>query len=361
MGYTVCEHYKNVKPIEDFDWDVYSNGYNGSNLARNPNVKTKNQNEKVYCHEPYAQSLYNMYDKATNGKTDISPKDSIKGTTFEVSGVTAISDHEIAVDTLGGLTAVIDLNKERQYLEAIGCSTVSQFVNAIHHAPVFKKQFLESGVVGKVVAGGRVSLWEGHLSKIEKTFIQQISNPTAAYKAYVEEINGGGYIVDIMGIKCFMPGSLAAAGILTDFNSLIGKTLPVMIVNHLPNSGFVVSYKKYLNTILPYKIENELYPGLDISTKVTGTSKNGVFVQFKDSEGEWIFSGLIHRSVMSADFEKRFDRHEFRVGDEFRAYVHNIIETEDGQYRIVVSDTAPVIPEDDVEIDAEIDLSKMTK
>jgi predicted RNA-binding protein with RPS1 domain len=135
-----------------------------------------------------------------------------------------------------------------------------------------------------------------------------------------------------------LPGSLAAAGILTDFEALLGKTIPVMIVNYLPFSGFVVSYKKYLEIILPSKIEQELTIGQEVSCKVTGSSKNGVFVQFKDNAGEWIFSGLIHRSVMSKDFEERFDHHEFRVNDEMRAFISDILEN-NGKYRIVLSDT----------------------
>lgn len=360
MAYVRSEKYINVHPLEDFDWDVYEDNYNGVNLVPNKRVKTRSPKEKVYCHESYAQEIYGLYDKYFNGQVDpITPKDSIKGNLFKISNVTAVSEHEIAVDAVGGFSTVIDLEKEKQYLDAIGCSNISQFVNAIHHIPTFKKQFLDSGVIGKVVSGGRVSLWEGHLSKIEKDFMDQISNPNAptyAYNAHVEEINGGGYIVNILGIKCFMPGSLAAAGILTDFNSLVGKTLPVMIVNYLPNSGFVVSYKKYLNTILPHKIQTELYPGLDVSTKVTGTSKNGIFVQFKDKDGEWLFSGLIHRSVMSPDFEKRFDHKEFRIGDEFRAYINNIIETDDGNYRVVISDTPPTVKEEKSETEEGLDL-----
>ena len=221
------------------------------------------------------------------------------------------------------------------------------FANSVNNKD-FKKELLNLGVLAKVVKGGRISLWEGHLSKIKAEFIQQIQHPetqTCAYNAVVKEINGGGYIVDIMGVKCFMPGSLAAAGIITDFAALLGKTIPVMIVNYMPNSGFIVSYKKYLNTILPGKIAEELYVGKDVCCKVTGVSKNGVFVQFKDKNGEWLFSGLIHRTVMSPDFERRFDAKEFRTGDEFRAYVCNFVESDKGT-RIVLTDSLGMIPDD---------------
>lgn len=345
-------HYSDVQPLADFDWSVYDNGFTGGKTLKvNKTVKVKH-GEKIYCHESYAQELYDMFESRGWGSAISTAKDTIKGAIYNVVNVGKVSNHEISIDTDSGMTAVIDLNKEKQYLDAIGCPNITNFVNAIAMSPVFKKQLLESGIVGKVVNGGRVSLWEGHLSKIEEDFMDQIKNPEArpaAYNAHVKEINGGGYIVDILGVQCFMPGSLAAAGILTDFNVLLGKTIPVMIVNYLPNSGFVVSYKKYLNAILPYKIKNELSIGMDVSTRVTGTSKNGIFVQFKDAEGEWIFSGLIHRSVMSPDFEKRFDHREFRIGDEFHAYINNIIENE-GQYRIVISDEKPSTPKEDKQL-----------
>ena len=43
---------------------------------------------------------------------------------------------------------------------------------------------------------------------------------------------------------------------------------------------------------------------------------------------------------MSKDFEKRFDSREFRNGDEFKAFIHNIVEV-DGKWRIVVGDKMP--------------------
>lgn len=331
----------------NFDWTPYEDGWNGTSLKVNKNIKLHNRFDRVYCHESYAQEMYDALCSHDQYEA-ISPKDNIKGTLHTVVDIRAISSHEVSIDTVGGMSAVIDLNKERQYLDTFGCKDVNKFTKAIDVSDSFKSALLESGVVAKVVGNGRISLWDGHLSKIEREFIDQIKNPDAkltAYNAKVKEINGGGYLVDVLGVQCFLPGSLAAAGIIpaNEFDKLIGKTLPVMIVNYLPNSGFIVSYKKYLNYILPHKIETELYIGKQIGVKVTGTSKNGVFVQFRDENKEWVFSGLIHRSVMSKDFENRFNRGEFRINDEFIAYVNNIIETENGQKRIVVSDTEPVV------------------
>lgn len=330
---------------DNFDWTLYDNGYCGGNsLYVNKSVKVRNKHDKVYCHESYAQELYDMIcDHMSGHKTNVQ-KDLLRNAVYEIVDIHAVSDHEVSVDTAGGMSSVIDLNKEKQYLDTLNCSSVTAFVNAIKNAEA-KAAVLKAAPLGKVMNGGRVSLWEGHLSKIKAEFMDQIKNPDAtpyAYYAKIEEINGGGYIVDIQGVKCFLPGSLAAAGILTDFNVLMGKTIPVMLVNYVPNSGFVVSYKKYLNTILPTKIENELSVGQAVFCKVTGTSKNGVFMQFRDNTGEWLFSGLIHRTSMSEDFEKRFDSREFRQGDEMRCFIHAINKMENSDnYRIVLGDMPP--------------------
>lgn len=335
----------------NFDWTPYEDGWDGVSLRVNKKIKLQDPHDKVYCHEAYAQDLYDMICAHAAGRPVVA-KDCSKNSLHDVVDIRKVSDHEVSVDTAGGMTAVIDLNKERQYLETLNCKDASVFVTAVESSESFKKSLLDTGVIAKVVNNGRISLWDGHLSKIEAEFIDQIKNPDAkpvAYTAKVKEINGGGYIVDVLGIQCFLPGSLAAAGVIpaNEFEKLIGKSLPVMIINHLPTSGFIVSYKKYLSIILPHKIQTELYVGKQVGVKVTGMSKNGVFVQFRDNDHEWIFSGLIHRSVMSKDFENRFDHREFRVGDEFLAYVNKINEMENGQYRIVVSDTVPKTVEDE--------------
>ena len=340
------------KSNDNFDWSLYDGGYHGgASLTVNKKVKTKG-GDKVYCHESYAQELYDMYENWFNGRSVVSPKDSLKGTVYALNDIRPISDHEVSVDSGVGMSAIIDLNKEKEYLNTLGCNSPKTFVRALKEADGFKESVIANGLAGKVVDNGRVSLWEGHLSKIEYEFMEQVTHPeniTCAYNAKIESINGGGFLVNILGVQCFLPGSLAAAGILTDFESMLGKTVPVIVVNYIDKSNcFVVSYKKYLEMILPKKIENELEIGQEVSTKVTGASKNGLFCQFKDQDGEWLFSGLVHRSVMSPEFEKRFDDREFRIGDEMHMFIANIFE-KDGQYRIVLTDSKAKAAIDDSE------------
>lgn len=326
----------------DFNWDLYKNGYNGVSLAINRDVKCNSTKEHVYSQEPYAQELYYLYMK--KNPDTIQQKDFIAGTVYVIDDIVPISDHEVKVSMSSGISDVIDLVKEHNFIcDFIGCRSIAMFLDNIKD-PEYKKALLSNNIRVKVAENGRLSFGEGVRSRIETEFAEEIklNKCKYAYNAVVKEINNGGYIVDIMGLKCFLPGSLAAPGIITDFKSLIGKTIPVMPINYMPNSGFVVSYKKYLNAILPNKINEELFVGKHVSVKVTGTSKNGIFVIFKDKNGEYVFNGLVHRSVMSYDFENEFNRHSFNINDEFWAYISSINEMEDGSYRIVLSDQSSV-------------------
>ena len=332
--------YSNVQPDPDFDWSLYENGYNGKNLIPNRNVKTKH-GDVVYCHEPYAQDLYDMMEAHFNGQV-YTPKDQITGSIYNVKSITQVSDHEVILDTFGGMSAVVDMNKEHQFIDSIGCGSVKQFMVALKD-PEAKEIILQRARTAKVVEN-RVSIWEGVRANIEHEFMEQLKEGTHkyGYVAHILSVNNGGYTVDINGVKCFLPGSLAASGPITDFESLVGKTVNVCVVNFSKQtSNFVVSHKKYLELTLPSRVENELTPGLRVNVRVTGQSKNGLFCAIRDAHGEYPFASLMHRSTMSPDMESRFDIGEFIVGDMFMAYVHRIDWTDDGKYRIVIGDQMP--------------------
>jgi ribosomal protein S1 len=292
--------YSNVQPDPDFDWSLYENGYNGKNLIPNRNVKTKH-GDVVYCHEPYAQELYDMMEAHFNGQV-YTPKDQITGSIYNVKSLTQVSDHEVILDTFGGMSAVVDMNKEHQFIDSIGCSSVKQFMAALKD-PEAKEIILQRARTAKVVEN-RVSIWEGVRANIEHDFMEQLKEgtPKYGYAAHILSVNNGGYTVDINGVKCFLPGSLAASGPITDFESLVGKTVNVCVVNFSKQtSNFVVSHKKYLELTLPSRVEHELTPGLRVNVRVTGQSKNGLFCAIRDAHGEYPFASLMHRSTMSPD------------------------------------------------------------
>lgn len=336
---------KDYSPIQNFDWGAYENGFNGVNLVPNPKIKRK-KGEVVYCHEPYAEEFYKKLTGSLGDK-EYTPKDIISGNVYNIKDIRAISDHEVMVDTDNGMAAVIDMEKEHQFIEHFGCNTVEQFIVSLKN-PENKKIVLDNADTIKVVSK-RFSLWDGVMSKIEQGFMDQLKPdaPKYAYEAKIVSVNEGvngvsGYTVDINGVKCFLPGSLAASGPINDFNSLVGTTINVCIVNYSQQTNnFVVSHKKYLELTLPARVKEEIYPGLRISVKVTGQSKNGLFCAIKDENGEYPFASLMHRSTMSSDMESSFDKGDFVNGDIFIAYVHRIDWDENGNYRIVIGDQVP--------------------
>jgi len=328
--------------VGDFDWTPYEDGYNGKTRKINKSiiVPKDGTRTKILCHEPYAQELYNMYNRVP--ADNFVAKDMVKNSIFTVTNIMPVSKTEVIVDTIGGGSARIDLTKDKEYLNAINCNDIEVFVNSLAKSENFKKNFLDLKPTIKVINKDRISLWEGHKSKTEKEFMEQIKNPTSAYYAKLEAINNGGYIANIQNIKCFLPGSLAQANKIIDYDALIGKTIPVMIDSYTEKTGFIVSYKKYLATILPSKIANELSIGMDIIAEVTGIRKGNCFAQFADSNGDMIFTGLLPRDNMSDETKADIDAGLYKPGSKIRLFISDITETN----RIVFSDS-PVNTEND--------------
>ena len=342
--------YTNVQPLADFDWDQFENGNNGTNLVHNPKVKTKH-GEPVYCHEPYAQELYDRMEAYFSGSQyEPTPKDEINGALYSVTNIKQLNDHEVIIDTNGGMSAVVDMNKEHQFMNLLGCNGVEQFMVALK-IPQNKEIILEQARTAKMTTN-RVSIWDGVKANIEQELMKQLKEGKHhyGYNATILSTNNGGYTVDIQGVKCFLPGSLASSGPITDFEALIGKTIDVCVVNYSKQTNnFVVSHKKYLELTLPSRVKNELKAGQRIWVKVTGQSKNGLFCAIRDNNGEFPFSSLMHRSTMSPDMEASFDKNEFVKGDEMIAYIHRIDWMDDGKYRIVIGDHLPEQKDEKIE------------
>lgn len=323
----------------NFDWSAFEDGWNGTTLKRNKKILAPKGGDriKVYSHENYAQDVFDAY----MGKTLVAtPKDCVLNSVHYVSDITPVSNNEIIVDTIGGSSFRIDLNKEKEYVAMVGCDSVEQFVNSLKKSNKFKKSLINTLPTVKVMDNSRVSLYAGHRAKIENEFHNQISNPTTAYYAHIDSINGGGYIVTIEGINAFLPGSLAQTNKILDYNALIGKTIPVMIDSYLPQQGFIVSYKKYLKTILPYKIESQLSVGMAIDAEVTGVRKNNVFLQFADMENgeDMIFTGLLPYDNCCDEIRKDIENGQFKAGSKWRVYIYAINPDGNGGYRIVFCD-----------------------
>ena len=86
--------------------------------------------------------------------------------------------------------------------------------------------------------------------------MEQIGHPNKAYTCTIKEANKGGFFVDILGVDAFMPGSLAAPNKIVDFQSYVGKEVIVMVEDFLKEmNSFIVSHKKYIDYMLPKKLD----------------------------------------------------------------------------------------------------------
>ena len=104
-------------------------------------------------------------------------------------------------------------------------------------------------MVGSVTAGLK--------TKVVREIVESINEGNTAYSGTViKMIPGGGYIVQVQGVDCFMPGSLAGVNKLHDFESIIGTDMYVVPVSYSEEKGtVVVSHRAYLRALIPNKIK----------------------------------------------------------------------------------------------------------
>ena len=143
--------------------------------------------------------------------------------------------------------------------------------------------------------------------------------------AYVKEMIAAGYMLEVniddIRIDAFMPNTLADANKLHDPTSIIGTNIKVMLETLQQDKGvYVVSRKKYLNSLIPEKIKelknsprDRVYIG-----HVTGTREFGIFVQFEDC-----LTGMIHKANIAQEYQDRID--EIKPGRVIEFYIKDII------------------------------------
>jgi ribosomal protein S1 len=151
----------------------------------------------------------------------------------------------------------------------------------------------------------------------------------------------GGYLALYKGtVKCFLPGSHAAANVIRDFNEYLNKEIPVMIENYdAANDLFIVSYKKYIKQTLPQRVHE-----LKFGERYTGILTNnpydfGMFVEFQN-----YFTGLLHKTEFT-NYEEVSKK--YRSGDSIDFYVKDIV-MKKGEPRIILTDDISKISEDQI-------------
>lgn len=170
---------------------------------------------------------------------------------------------------------------------------------------------------------------KGSLSELVKMTVDskmtENYNNDIAFDAYVKEVIPAGYVLDIpidgITVEAFMPNTLADVNKLHDANVILNKTIKVMLETlQKDKMVYVVSRKKYLETLIPQKIKEikeakkeTIYRGT-----VTGTMAFGVFIQFEEC-----LTGMIHKANIHEDWQERI--HEIKPGMVMDFYVKDII------------------------------------
>lgn len=279
--------------IENFDWNI------PASFVVNKTIKTPN-GVNIFSHEAYAEELYRVYSGSLAGIT--ASKDLESGQLYKCK-ISSVNESVALAYTSSGQSIIIDVKKEERDAEKMGLEGLD-----------FSPGSELSVVVREIGGSYHGSVSEGFTGSVREELFDQIKKESMAYPAKIKSINRGGYLADVSGIECFLPGSLAAANKIADFESYVGKTIYVMVDGYVNEKDiFVVSHKKYLAHILPSKLR-ELSLDRTYKGTVTGKSDFGVFVEWDE-----IFTGLIHKS----DFlnEKVTD---FTPGEEIEFYVTEV-------------------------------------
>ena len=299
---------------------LFSQGNSKINNSVKLSEADRKANVKIFCKEPYAQDLYDKYFGSEAGhQLPTASKDipvgeirtvSLKKIDFamsmvEMEDVSSMTSIFVPFREFSQEPSLSLLNEDRKYKVMIYKSNMSE-------------------ILGSEKKCAALTLREDveYFAKNNKWF----------YVKVVELIKGGYLAIYKNQIKCFLPGSHAAANVIRDFSEYLHKEIPVMVENYdSVNNLFIVSYKKYIKETLPQKVSD-----LSFSQKYTGTLTNnpydfGIFVEFQN-----YYTGLIHKS----DFENDAAFKEFskglRSGNQIDFWVKDVVQKK-GEYRIILT------------------------
>lgn len=292
----------------EFDWDRYESHFN-TKLKPNNRIKTLNHRHIVYSHEPYAREMYEALCSVVF--EDTISELNVGG--VETGRIHSMSEKWATVDIGYREMLYIDISKEDR-----------EIIADVRPGDEVSVKILSDKTSIREYAVASIS--EGTKQKVFTDLREAAETGTTAYMGQVTEmIPGGGYIVTVQGIQCFMPGSLAGINKLHDFTAIVGKKLYVVPDSFSVNKGtIVVSHRKYLQALIPGKIE-ELAQSIDseFTGFVTGTAKYGVFVEFNEC-----LTGMIHLNDLSTELAEAHRNNTVKPGDPIAFKIKEIVSDE---------------------------------
>ncbi|MGM9674514.1 MAG: 30S ribosomal protein S1 [Bacteroidaceae bacterium] len=243
--------FKNVAPIEDFDWEAYESG----------DVKTEVSREAQ--EEAYAGSLNNVNDH-----------DVVDGT------VIAINKREVVVNIGYKSDGIIPTSEFRYNPDLKVGDTVEVYIEN------------QEDKKGQLILSHK----KARASRSWDRVNQALENEEII-KGYVKCRTKGGMIVDVFGIEAFLPGSQIDVKPIRDYDIFVGKTMEFKIVKiNQDYKNVVVSHKALIEAELEQQ-KKEIISKLEKGQVLEGTVKNitsyGVFIDLGGVDG------LIHITDLS--------------------------------------------------------------
>lgn len=286
----------------EFDWDAYEATCPSKTRKYNPHIKTKN-GDRVFSREPYAQELYDLME--STGISDIIPQIN-EGEIYE-GRIHAMTTDMISVDV--GYRELIYVKYDKE------SDQVKTLMPGDETAVLITTSKSNTHILGSISGGIKHKVFLDLRAGVE-------SEDTAWVGVVTNMISNGGYIVNVQGIDCFMPGSLAGINKLHDFESIIGSEMYVVPVSFSPDRGtIVVSHRKYLQAMIPNELQ-AIKDNMDVeyTGNVTGSAKYGVFVEFNKC-----LTGMIHVNDLDEDTMPAFKAREIKPGDEIKFKVKDVV------------------------------------
>ena len=245
------EKFKNVAPMEDFNWDAYENGAAETNLSK--------------------EELEKAYDGTLN---NVNNNEVVDGK------VISMNKREVVVNIGYKSDGIIPLSEFRYNPELAIGDTVEVY---IENQEDKKGQLILSHKKARAARS-----WDRVNAALENEEI---------IKGYVKCRTKGGMIVDVFGIEAFLPGSQIDVKPIRDYDVFVGKTMEFKVVKiNQEFKNVVVSHKALIEAELEQQ-KKEIIGKLEKGQVLEGTVKNitsyGVFIDLGGVDG------LIHITDLS--------------------------------------------------------------
>lgn len=204
-----------------------------------------NHGEKIMSKEPYVIECLNKY-RASLGEEEV------RGISeFETAGKNQLVNDAVIERDEDGYN--ISINSKYDY--QIPLDSESEEVSKMFE----KGTKYKMPIAVSRMNGVSISIGNSMKLAVKNELIHSAltCNKGSAYPATVKECVNQGYMVDVQGVECFMPGSTASLYKLKDYESILGSSMMVIPISYnKQRDKIVVSHVDFLEAIKPLMIEN---------------------------------------------------------------------------------------------------------